>query len=556
MGVGNKAMNNSFSNKGQPESDMIGQLKSELNAYRSKLTAIERKLPFFELVESKIPDVLSIMDIDLNRLYISPSVYWQRGYTVEEAMMIPFSESVTPESLKLVRQTLVDKLMTLPPDPSRKPITQRLELVMFRKDGSEMIVESDVSLHLDDTGKPAYLVSASRDITSRKRMERDLRDSESRYRLVFTDSLEALSILKNGILVDANQQWLSLHGYDSLSEVTGRNILHFVHPSYHNHMKSRREMTYTDYEPRIYEMMDLRKDGSVVFVEVKSSTIFYDGEPHILSAVRDITETRNAKLAAEAAKQALIEKTQDLQAANKELSRYAFAVSHELKSPVRSAYSLITLLEDDLAVHLSVQQKQYFQGARNALENLRKTIDGMLEISRVSGTSHTLRSIHVKTIVPDVFRRIQNLDGELDLPVEWPVVLGDPILLVQVLSNLVTNGFKFNRSQRKKVRISWSRKESDRIEIVVSDNGIGIENDYIGMIFETFKRLHPREEFEGSGIGLTIVQRAVQRMHGSIRVESQPGIGSKFFVTLLDGSQIQSDRLFASNNSGSIANES
>jgi len=507
-------------------------LTAELEACRCKLAKLEAMNPYFKLIESNIHDVLAIMDMDLNRLYISPSVYWQRGFTVEEVLDTPLEDQVDPASMDLIRRTLRSVLADLPNQPVDRPVIRRLELVMYRKDGSSMTTESDVSLHLDADGNPAFLVSATRDITQRKKMEQALRESENRYRALFTDTLEALSIVKDGVIMNVNSPWLKLHGYETREEVVGRSILDFIHPSDHVSMDARRNIEFDSDLPRIYEMVDRRKDGTPVHVEVKSNTIILDGKAHILSSVRDMTQTVQARNQAAAAHEALREKTRELEMANSELSRYAFAVSHELKSPVRSAYSLIQLLADDSRAQFTREQRRYIDGTRQALENLRTTIEGMLELTRISNTAQPLAPIHIKVIIPEVFRRVQTMDGELDLPVEWPVVLGEPLLLTQVFSNLVSNGFKFNQSRRKRVRISWKNTDPDWVEITISDNGIGIEPEYIETIFTSFKRLHTREKFEGSGIGLTIVQQAVFRMKGLIRVDSTPGKGTAFKIRL------------------------
>lgn len=508
------------------------RLEKELEVCRKRVEELERKMPFFELIENNSFDVISIMDLNLNRLYISPSVFWQRGYTADEIMALPLSETMHVDSMNLIWEKYREGVEALGDRELEKPMSERLELKMYRKDGSEMIAEVNATLHLDEKRRPLYLVASTRDVTDRKRMETALIESESRYRMIFTDTLEALSIVRDGVIMNANRQWLSLHGYDELNEVVGRNVMDFIHPQHRPLMKNRRKMQYTMEDARIYEMIDLRRDGSSITVEVKSNTIQLMGKPHILSAVRDITARRAAEAEAEKARQDLLRKTQELQVANRELSHYAFAVSHELKSPVRNVYALINFLFEELQPGLTEQQKQYFKEAEKSLNSLRKTIDGMLEISRIANTSNPMRPIHIKTIIPDVFSRIQNMQGDLDLPVEWPVVLGEPVLLTQILSNLISNGFKFNQSKNPRVKISWKRLKQNRIELKISDNGIGINNEYFETIFDSFKRLHSRDEFEGSGIGLTIVQRAVQLMNGTIRIESVPGKGSHFFVTL------------------------
>jgi signal transduction histidine kinase len=121
---------------------------------------------------------------------------------------------------------------------------------------------------------------------------------------------------------------------------------------------------------------------------------------------------------------------------------------------------------------------------------------------------------------------------EIDVQPQWPKIWADYTLLKQILQNLIANGLKFNRRSPKRITIGWQKTPNGRFEIFVRDNGIGIAPDYHEQIFQIFRRLHTASEYEGTGIGLAIVQKAAQNLGGSVRLESVPGHGSTFYVNL------------------------
>ena len=141
--------------------------------------------------------------------------------------------------------------------------------------------------------------------------------------------------------------------------------------------------------------------------------------------------------------------------------------------------------------------------------------------------------MNMEAFIDSVIRALDLPENvEVVIPPDWPVIETKPVLLRQIFLNLIINGVKFNTSPRKRIDLNWRLLEEGRYEFSVHDNGIGIDPAYQEQIFRVFERLHTREEFEGTGVGLAIVKKAVSKLGGSIRVESNPGKGSTFFVTL------------------------
>jgi signal transduction histidine kinase len=226
------------------------------------------------------------------------------------------------------------------------------------------------------------------------------------------------------------------------------------------------------------------------------------------------------------------ERTARLEAANTELSQYAYIVSHDLRAPLRAVRNYADFLREDLEGTLNGEQKAYLDGLGRAVHEAEDLIGDLLKLSRLDR-----HNVQMETVDLGLFLR--ELIASLDLPAEvetvmgddWPTLNVEPTLLRQIFQNLIDNAVKFNDSPRKRVELGW-RPAEEGYELFVRDNGIGIEPRYQAQIFRMFERLHIWEEYEGTGIGLAIVKKAAGKLGSSVRLESQPGQGSTFFVTL------------------------
>jgi light-regulated signal transduction histidine kinase (bacteriophytochrome) len=222
-----------------------------------------------------------------------------------------------------------------------------------------------------------------------------------------------------------------------------------------------------------------------------------------------------------------------LEAANEELSQYAYISSHDLKAPLRAIRNYSDFLCEDLEAILNEEHKTCLDGLERAVRQGEELLDDLLEFSRVG-----IWNLSTQPIDIGVF--LKELIASFDLPSNAEVVLEDhlptidvePTLVTQIFEELIRNAIKFNHSARKRVEIGWMPVGEDRCELFVRDNGIGIKPRHYDQIFNMFQRLHSRLDYNGTGIGLAIVRKAVCKLHGAIRVESEPGKGSTFFVSL------------------------
>lgn len=421
-------------------------------------------------------------------------------------------------------------------------------------------------------GRPAILGNIV-DITEQKRAEEALRDSQERYRTVLEASPDPIVVYDvEGRGIYMNPAFTRVFGWTP-EELLGKTISYVPDENWPETQimidKVKAGESFSDVESRRYT-----KDGKILDVSISGAIYLNrDGIPvgsvHIL---RDIThrkqveeelreaheelehrvEERTAELAetTKLLKQELTErkraeeklrrahkdlaiKADDLEAANEELSQYAYVVSHDLKAPLRAIRNYSDFLREDLEATLDGDQKSYLDGLKRAVRQGDELVGDLLEFSRVGR-----RSVPTELINIDVFLKelVESLNLSEDVKVlmanEWPTIDADPSLLRQVFQDLISNGIKFNHSPRKRIEVGWLPVGEDRYEVFVRDNGIGIEPQYCEQIFGVFQRLHTREEYPGTGLGLAIVKKASSKLHGSVRIESTPGKGSTFFVAL------------------------
>jgi signal transduction histidine kinase/ligand-binding sensor domain-containing protein len=232
----------------------------------------------------------------------------------------------------------------------------------------------------------------------------------------------------------------------------------------------------------------------------------------------------------------LAEKNLRLERSNGELEYFAYIASHDLQEPLRKIQAFSDRVTRQYAVQLDDQGRDYLGRMSSAAARMQLLIDALLSLSRVSSRKMTSEPVDllplVREVVGDLEVRIQSTGGRVELG-DLPQASGDAVQLRQLFQNLVGNALKFHRDgELPVVRVSATRGDDGMLEIRVQDNGIGFEEKDAERIFLPFQRLHGRSQYEGTGIGLAICQKIVERHGGTIRAESSPGVGTSFVLTL------------------------
>jgi light-regulated signal transduction histidine kinase (bacteriophytochrome) len=224
----------------------------------------------------------------------------------------------------------------------------------------------------------------------------------------------------------------------------------------------------------------------------------------------------------------------DLQRSNKELEQFAYVASHDLQEPLRMVSSYTQLLALRLGDQLDDKSQKFINYAVDGAVRMQQLIQDLLLFSRVTTRGGTFDTVDSHSALGFAVRNLQQAiheSGALVVNDDLPQVIADQTQLVQVLQNLIGNAIKFRGEEQPRIRVT-AQEDDHRWLFSVKDNGIGIDAQYKDKVFVIFQRLHTRVEYPGTGIGLALCQRIVQRHGGEIWVESKPGEGSTFFFTL------------------------
>jgi len=276
-------------------------------------------------------------------------------------------------------------------------------------------------------------------------------------------------------------------------------------------------------------MTNRRKDGTLYHEEANITPVRNDaGEiTSFVSVKNDITELLQNK-------QALEEANAELSRSNLELEQFAYVASHDLQEPLRAVSSCMQLLEKRLGPQLDERSIEYIRHAVDACRRMRDLIDGLLTLSRVQTTAGLLEPTDTRHVLHEVCVNVaQALDesgGSIKLG-ELPTVCAHPQMLLHLFQNLISNAIKFAGKNSPVIQID-ARPRNEFWIFSVRDEGIGIEEVHFDRIFQLFQRLHTRDEYPGTGLGLPICKKIIDHHGGEIWVESTPGSGSTFYFTL------------------------
>lgn len=364
-------------------------------------------------------------------------------------------------------------------------------------------------------------------IRQRKRIEQALRDSEAKYSALVEQAKDGVVIVQDGACKFANKAMAEISGY-SLEKMMRTPFSEILAPESSDLMTQIREPSATGKNaPIVYEAKIICADGTPKDVEISTSSIQYEGRPAGMGIARDVTERKQAEYM-------LRQQAQDLARSNSELEQFAYVASHDLQEPLRMVASYVKLLERRYKDKLDADANDFIGFAVDGANRMHLLINALLDYSRVGTHGKPFEPTDCSIIVNEALANLRAAIAESDATVtcdELPPVMADPSQLVQLLQNLIANAIKFRGVEKPRVHISAERAGND-CTFSVRDNGIGIDPSYADRVFVIFQRLHDREEYPGTGIGLAICKKIVERHGGRIWVESELGQGATFRFTI------------------------
>ncbi len=277
----------------------------------------------------------------------------------------------------------------------------------------------------------------------------------------------------------------------------------------------------------------VRKDGTRFWASVVVTALRDEaGRLYGFSKVtRDMTERKQLLDVIQQHSHELELRVAEREQSNAELEAFAYSVSHDLRAPLRAITGFAEALQEDYAATLDDQARDFIREITSAAERMSRLVQDLLDYGRVSRINLPLESVSLRESVDDAIHQLAAGSGKLDVHVPADLhVRAHPQVLNQVVFNLLSNAYKFHATGATPFIKIWTESRDGMVRLLVQDNGIGIAPEHQERIWQVFERLHDRDTYPGTGIGLAIVKRAVARLNGACGVESEPGKGSTFWV--------------------------
>ena len=462
-----------------------------------------------------------IWEVDRNGVYTyaSPKVEALLGYVPEEVIgktpfdLIPAEEA---ERLTDLFQAFID---------SRKSF-QALENTNLHKDGRRVMLETSGVPIFDDSDEFVGYKGIDRDITERKQAEEEIRRAAQEWKTTFASITDMVSIHdKDGKLLRVNKAFANVFGAEP-EELIGKACYEVVHGTKKPWPECPMKQMLETKKPVVSEFFEPRLG---IHLEVSGSPILNkEGEfVAFVHVTKDITERKRME---EELKQTLAE----LERSNAELEEFAYVASHDLQEPLRMVASYLQLIERRYKNRLDKDADEFIAFAVDGATRMQKMINKVLLYSRIGKQSKPLRPIDCEDILDQVVANLAASIQESGVIVTrdpLPTVMANDALLIELFQNLIGNAVKFRGKKLPGIHIKAEKKGSDWV-FSVRDNGIGVDPRHAERIFQIFQRLHGRNKYPGTGIGLAVCKKIVERFGGRIWVESETGKGSTFYFTI------------------------
>jgi PAS domain S-box-containing protein len=369
----------------------------------------------------------------------------------------------------------------------------------------------------------------------RARTVRGLRESEQRLRFMAESMPQKIFTAKpDGAIDYFNPQWIEFTGL-TLEQIRGWGWKQLVHPEdleENLYLWNRSLKTGENFE---MEHRFRRKDGEYRWHLTRAQAM-RDPEGNVLMWIGSNTEIHDQKQAEEELERTVAERTAKLRETVQHLETFSYSVAHDMRAPLRAMQGFSRMLQAEYGEKIPGEGQEYLRRIANSASRLDSLIQDVLNYSKIVRAELKLEPVEPQAFIEEIIESYPNLHrphGDIRIEGPIPAVLANPAAITQVFSNLLGNSVKFvEPGVLPQVRI-WAETISDEtVRLWFEDNGIGIPKEVQGRIFVMFQRINPPGRYEGTGIGLTIVRTAVERMGGKVGVESVPGMGSRFWVEL------------------------
>lgn len=460
------------------------------------------------------------MDLRSNKLFWSPMTRKMHGLTEDEPIHAQTAKSLIHKDFKKHVLAAWQHVIA-----SGEPFDEEIKIVT--KQGEEKWVRLICEVtYLDKV--PVYLTGSFQDIHHRKLAEEAaIKSLQERNSILDRIDEAFFAVDENWIVTYWNKKAEKLIG-KSKKELLGKSLWEVFpeyvdSPSFRYYHKARQTKTAVHFEDH-YAANDF-------WLEISA----YPSESGLSVFFKDITSRKRAEIELLELNAKLERHAQELAASNKELEQFAYVASHDLQEPLRTVTSFLTQLENRYAGELDEKGMLYIKYAVDGAKRMRQIILDLLEFSRVGRNEEQYESIDLDQLVKDVVSlnraKIKELGARVIIG-KMPIINGLTMPMQQIFQNLLSNALKYHSPERKPIIKISCRSYANHWRIEVADNGLGIDPEYAERIFQIFQRLHRRDEYPGTGMGLAITRKMVEHMGGQIHVKPNAEVGSVFYFTI------------------------
>ena len=467
---------------------------------------------------------IALVGLDGEWLLVNDRLCEIVGYEREELLLTTFKDITHPEDIEsdlhLFEQTKRGEIAGY-----------QIEKRYYRRDGQVVWISLTASIQRDDEDRPLYRISIVEDISKRKQAEEALRESEEKFRSVFEQAAVGIGRVSfhDARYMEVNDTFSRMVGYTH-EELQRTPWSQITHPDdLDSDLIPFRKMAAGELESYTVEKRFIHKKGHHVWARLTLSLVRNsNGLPdYEIAIIENISERKKAE-------EALQRRTRELAAVNRELKAFSYSVSHDLRAPLRAIIGFSSLLSNH-ARQLDSKSNEYLQRITAGAEKMNVLIDDMLRLSSISSQELVLQEIDLSSMAQAVAGDLELQYPERHVEIHIADDLkaqGDSQLINMMLTNLLGNAWKYTAKTAEAYVEFGSCQKNEKKIFFIRDNGAGFPMEQVDRLFEPFQRLHSEREFSGTGIGLPIVQRVINRHGGEIWAEGEVGKGAVFYFTL------------------------
>ena len=465
-------------------------------------------------------------------LEVNNSLCKMMDYSSEELVLHTFQDITHPDDLETDLQLFHELL-----EGQRE--SYQMEKRYIRRNGHIVWALLTVSIVRDEEGNIVHLIKQIQDITKLKLKDQLLIQSENQFRSAFEFSAIGMALANPaGKLIQVNNSLCKMIGY-SPAELLTYSFQELTHSDdLQSDLDLLNELMNGQRESYQMEKRFIHREGHIVWVLLAVSIVRDEQGSivHLVNQIQDISSLKEKEAVMKMLNQSISETNNKLVHNNRELEQFAFIASHDLQEPLRMVTGFLSRIEKKYHSLLDEEGKKYIHFAMDGASRMRMLIIDILNYSGLDNQDkQKLVPVDLNHLVGEILilnkPLLEGGNAEIEMD-DLPVITANATSMQQLFSNLITNAIKYQSPENKPIVKIKVFDKTDHWLFAIEDNGIGIDKRGTGKVFDIFQRLHSKEQYSGTGIGLAICKKIVENLMGKIWVESTPGVGSIFYFTI------------------------